>query len=131
LRTAHNMAKYDSIGLAGAGVGTLQLTDNSLDWSPRHEADADAKSVPLEQVLRASWSPIGKMCHMRLFCKSGERPRFDGFRRSDMDGLTAYFEAHDIDFEKESVASGGSNFGTIDFEGRFEIAGIRRCVCLI
>jgi hypothetical protein len=34
-----------------------------------------------------------------------------------MEGLTAYFEAHDIDFEKESVASGGSNFGTIDFEG--------------
>jgi hypothetical protein len=54
---------------------------------------------------------------MRLFCKNGERPRYDGFRRSDMEGLTAYFEAHDIDFEKESVASGGSNFGTIDFEG--------------
>jgi len=111
------MAKYDSIGLAGAGVGFLQLTDSSLDWSPRHEADADAKSVPLEQVLRASWSPIGKMCHVRLFCKSGEKPRLDGFRRSDVEGLAAYFEAHDIDFEKEAVASGGSNFGTIDFEG--------------
>jgi len=110
------MSKYDSIGLAGVGMGVLTLGDGQVKWVPRNEADASPKIVPLDAVLRASWAPIGKYCHLRLFNKDGGKVRFDGFRRSELEGLTAYFEGKDIEFERETVASGGGNFGTLDFE---------------
>ena len=110
---------FDSIGLSGASVGVLTLSAGSVGWAPRNAADAEAKSLDLETVLRASWTPIGRNCHLRLFCKSGERPHFDGFRRSDVDTLTTFFESKDIDFEKEAVESGGGNYGTLDFEGMY------------
>ena len=82
---------YDSIILAGVSVGIVVLTESELKWSPRHEGDGSPKEVPLAEVLRSSWAPIGKSNHLRLFLKSGERLRFDGFRRTDIDGLSSFF----------------------------------------
>ena len=110
--------QYDSIGLAGTGVGVLNLATDKVKWAPRNEGDAEPKDVSLDSVLRSSWAPIGKMCHLRLFCKDGSKIRFDGFRKSDIDGLKKYFEANDIELEKESIASGGGNYGTLDFESK-------------
>ena len=28
--------------------------------------------------MRASWSTVGKICHVRLYCKNGDKLRFDG-----------------------------------------------------
>mmetsp|Transcript_37048 Transcript_37048/g.82982 ORF Transcript_37048/g.82982 Transcript_37048/m.82982 type:complete len:758 (+) Transcript_37048:268-2541(+) len=108
--------KFDSIGLAGSAVGVIDFTEKAVKWAPRHESEASAKDVTMDTVLRASWAQIGKMCHVRLFCKAGEKLRFDGFRRADIDSLTPFFESKDIDFDREKIASGGCNYGTIDLD---------------
>lgn len=107
---------FDSIGLAGYAVGVVDFgVDGLVKWAPRN--GGETKEIPLESVLRASWAHIGKICHVRLFTKSGERHRFDGFRRADVDTLKPFFEAKEIEFEKEVVASGGGNYGSLNFEG--------------
>eukprot|EP00613_Pedinella_sp_CCMP2098_P071977 CAMPEP_0171913252 /NCGR_PEP_ID=MMETSP0993-20121228/11615_1 /TAXON_ID=483369 /ORGANISM="non described non described, Strain CCMP2098" /LENGTH=754 /DNA_ID=CAMNT_0012547207 /DNA_START=29 /DNA_END=2293 /DNA_ORIENTATION=- len=106
--------KFDSIGLAGFAVGVVQFMDSAVRWAPRN--DSEVKEIPLESVLRASWAHIGKICHIRLFTKTGERHRFDGFRRADIDTLSPFFETKDIEFEKENVGSGGGNYGSLEFE---------------
>jgi hypothetical protein len=86
------MQTYDSIGLAGASVGVVNLDGKQLKWVPRHSADASPETILMENVLRAAWAPVGKICHLRLFTKSGEKFRFDGFRKADIDTLKTFFE---------------------------------------
>lgn len=69
---------FDSIGLAGYAVGKLQVNETTFHWMPRQEGDAPTKAVELSAVMRASWSTVGKICHVRLYCKNGDKLRFDG-----------------------------------------------------
>ena len=78
-------ATYSSIGLAGYAVGTIALTPTVVKWEPRSEDEAPSKDVKLDDVLRASWAPMGRMSHVRLFCKDGSSYRFDGFKKTDME----------------------------------------------
>ena len=76
---------YSSIGLAGYAVGTIQMTPTVVKWAPRETDEAPSKDVKLDEVLRASWAPMGRMTHVRLFCKDGTSYRFDGFKKTDME----------------------------------------------
>lgn len=86
------MQTYDSIGLAGATVGVVNLDSTKLKWSPRHKDDASPETILIENILRAAWAPVGKICHLRLWVKSGEKYRLDGFRKTDIEGLKSFFE---------------------------------------
>ena len=109
---------FDSIGLAGYAVGTARLEDTRVRWAPRQADESASKDVALEGLLRASWAPMGRMCHLRLVGKDGSNLRFDGFKKSDIDRLSRYFEDHSVSFEQEQVESGGGNYGTLEFLGR-------------
>ena len=75
---ASSTLKFDSIGLAGYAVGVLQINASNLRWSPRHADDAPTKDVELDSVMRAAWTAVGKTCHVRFYCKNGDKLRFDG-----------------------------------------------------
>lgn len=98
-------------------VGVCYFSPSAIKWTPRVEQASLNKIIPIETILRASWAPIGKMCHCRIFCKAGEKVRLDGFKRSDIDFLVSFFSEKEIEFERETIASGGGNYGTLDFEG--------------
>ena len=77
-RMSSSPVLFDSIGLAGYAVGKLQVNGTTFHWMPRQEGDAPTRVVELSAVMRASWSTVGKICHVRLYCKNGDKLRFDG-----------------------------------------------------
>uniref|UniRef100_A0A7S2WS60 FACT complex subunit SSRP1 n=2 Tax=Rhizochromulina marina TaxID=1034831 RepID=A0A7S2WS60_9STRA len=107
---------FDSIGLVGYAVGTLRLDGAQIRWAPRNAEDSAPRDVDLDQVLRVTWSPVGRRCHVKLFLKEAAPLRFEGFRKADIESIKSFLTAQGIAMDQEEVETGGGNYGALNFD---------------
>ncbi len=102
---------FANIGLQGHSVGSLSLSPEGVKWTDRGNNTKEFKSNDLEKV---SWNVYGQRGYLRLDFTDGDWTRFDGFAKSEYEGISEYIKAKwGKDTHIEFVSSEGASFGDL------------------